>query len=82
MRVLLDENLDHALGKLLGPHNVATVTYMGWAGLWNGDLLEAAEKEGFQVFLTGDQTPPRHSSAFRHPTTDHQKPSAKNNCLH
>ena len=56
MRVLLDENLDHALRKLLGPHDVATVTYMGWAGLRNGELLQAAEKEGFDVFLTGDQT--------------------------
>jgi hypothetical protein len=54
--VLLDENLDHALRKLLGPHDVATVTYMGWAGLKNGELLQAAENEGFDVFLTGDQT--------------------------
>lgn len=33
MRVLLDENLDHALRKLLGRHDVVTVTYMGWAEL-------------------------------------------------
>lgn len=56
MRVLLDENLDHALRKLLGPHDVATVAYKGWAGLKNGELLQAAEDEGFDVFLTGDQT--------------------------
>ena len=56
MRVLLDENLDHALRKLLGPHDVATVTYMGWAGLKNGELPRAAEDRGFDVFLTGDQT--------------------------
>jgi hypothetical protein len=54
--VLLDENLDHALRKLLGPHDVSTVTYMGWAGLKNGELLQAAEDDGFAVFLTGDQT--------------------------
>lgn len=35
---------------------MVTVTYMGWAGLLNGALLQAAEKEGFEVFLTGDQT--------------------------
>jgi hypothetical protein len=56
VRVLLDENLDHALRKLLGPHDVVTVTYMGWAGLKNGELLQAAEANGFDVFLTGDQT--------------------------
>ena len=56
MKVLLDENLDHALRKLLGHHEVVTVTYMGWAGLSNGDLLQEAEANGFNVFLTGDQT--------------------------
>lgn len=56
MRVLLDENLDHALRKLLGPHEVVTVTYMGWTGLQNGALLNAAEDSGIDVLLTGDQT--------------------------
>ena len=56
MKVLLDENLDHALRKLLGPHEVVTVSYMGWAGMQNGALLRAAEESGMDVLLTGDQT--------------------------
>ena len=56
MRVLLDENLDHGLRKLLGRHEVVTVTFMGWAGLRNGELLRAAEDAGVEVLLTGDQT--------------------------
>ncbi len=56
MKVLLDENLDHALRKLLGQHEVVTVTWMGWAGLRNGELLRTAEDNGIDVFLTGDQT--------------------------
>ncbi len=56
MKVLLDENLDHALRNLLGQHEVVTVTYMGWAGLQNGELLQAAEDNGMDVLLTGDQT--------------------------
>ena len=56
MKVLLDENLDHALRKLLGHHEVVTVTYMGWTGLQNGALLRAAEESGMDVLLTGDQT--------------------------
>lgn len=56
MKVLLDENLDIALRKLLGPHEVVTVTYMGWTGLQNGALLQAAEESGIDVLLTGDQT--------------------------
>lgn len=56
MKVLLDENLDHALRRLLGQHEVVTVTYMGWTGLQNGALLRAAEDNGIDVLLTGDQT--------------------------
>jgi hypothetical protein len=56
VKVLLDENLDHALRTLLGQHDVVTVTYMGWTGLKNSELLRAAEDSGIEVFVTGDQT--------------------------
>ena len=56
MKVLLDENLDHALRPLLGTHDVFTTAYMGWAGLKNGELLRKAEDSGIEVLLTGDQT--------------------------
>lgn len=56
MKVLLDENLDHALRKLLGQHEVVTVTYMGWTGLKNGELLRTAEDNGIEVLVTGDRT--------------------------
>ncbi len=56
MKVLLDENLDHALRNLLAPHEVVTVAFTGWAGLKNGELLQTAEEQGIQVLLTGDTT--------------------------
>ena len=56
MKVLLDENLAHRLRKNLGPHEVFTVGYKGWAGLKNGELLRTAEENGIEVFLTGDRT--------------------------
>ncbi len=56
MKVLLDENLDHRLRRSLGAHDVFTAAYKGWAGLKNGKLLNAAEDDGFDVLLTGDQT--------------------------
>ena len=56
MKVLLDENLDHALRKLLGQHEIVTVAYMGWAGVQNGALLRIAEDNGIDVLLTGDQS--------------------------
>jgi predicted nuclease of predicted toxin-antitoxin system len=56
VKVLLDENLPHRLRQKLGSHEVFTVSYLGWAGLKNGELLKAAEDDGFGVFITGDQT--------------------------
>lgn len=56
MKVLLDENLDHALRHLLGQHEVVTAAWMGLAGLKNGELLKAAEDSGIHVLVTGDQT--------------------------
>jgi hypothetical protein len=56
VKVLLDENIDHGLRKLLGQHDVVTVTYMRWTGLKNGELLRIAEDSGIEVLLTGDQT--------------------------
>jgi hypothetical protein len=58
VKVLLDENLPHLLRNNLGPHKVFTVRYKGWAGLKNGELLTIAEEDGFDVFITGDQTLP------------------------
>ena len=56
MKVLLDENLPHGLRNHLPGHEVFTVHYQGWSGLKNGELVQTAENDGFEVFLTGDQT--------------------------
>ena len=53
MRLLLDENIP--LGPLLVGHSVATVRGLGWVGVQNGLLLDAAENEGFEVLVTADK---------------------------
>ncbi len=55
MKVLLDQNLDHRLRKHLS-HDVVTASYKGWEALKNGKPLDAAEQDGFDVFVTGDQS--------------------------
>jgi predicted nuclease of predicted toxin-antitoxin system len=55
MKVLLDENLPHRLRLVLPGHEVATVQYMGWAGIQNGQLLALAEANEFEVFVTADR---------------------------
>jgi predicted nuclease of predicted toxin-antitoxin system len=56
MKVLLDENLDHRLRTALTAYQVFTTSYKGWDGLKNGKLLDAAEQDGLDVLLTGDQS--------------------------
>ena len=56
MRVLLDENLDRRLRNHLGAHQVFTASYKKWDGLKNGQLIQVAEDDGFDVLVTGDQS--------------------------
>ena len=54
MRVLLDENLPHKLRQLFEDNiEVVTVSYRGWKGKRNGDLLRIAAAE-FDAFITMD----------------------------
>jgi predicted nuclease of predicted toxin-antitoxin system len=55
VRVLLDEQLPRQLARFLTGHDVRTVQQECWAGLKNGELLDAAEGAAFDVLLTGDQ---------------------------
>lgn len=55
MRLLLDECMPRGLRRDLHSHEVATVQSMGWAGLKNGALLQAAAEAGFAVLLTVDR---------------------------
>lgn len=54
MKILLDENIPHDLRPFLRHHETFTAAYLGWAGLKNGELLDAAEKALFDVLVTGD----------------------------
>jgi hypothetical protein len=54
MKLLLDENLPHVLRNELPGHACFTVSYMGWSGIENGELLRRATSEGFDAFLTKD----------------------------
>jgi predicted nuclease of predicted toxin-antitoxin system len=53
VNLLLDENLDWRLSRHLPGHVVESVALIGWAGLKNGALLEAAAKR-FDVLVTMD----------------------------
>ncbi|MBI2999578.1 MAG: hypothetical protein HYY46_14180 [Deltaproteobacteria bacterium] len=55
MRILFDQGTPMPLRTLLRSHQVETTFERGWSTLSNGDLLAAAEQEGFEVFVTTDK---------------------------
>ncbi|MCZ6624429.1 MAG: hypothetical protein O7B35_09425 [Deltaproteobacteria bacterium] len=55
MRILFDQGTPVPLRKLLNSHQVETAFERGWSTLTNGELLAAAEREGFEVFVTTDR---------------------------
>jgi predicted nuclease of predicted toxin-antitoxin system len=54
-RLLLDNNVSRHLVRPLRPHEAIHAATLGWAALSNGDLIRAAQAEGFSVIITCDQ---------------------------
>jgi hypothetical protein len=55
-RILFDHNVPSPLASFLRAYDIKLADDMGWAKFQNGQLLSAAEREGFHVLLSGDQT--------------------------
>jgi predicted nuclease of predicted toxin-antitoxin system len=55
LKILIDQNVSARLARLLPSHDVVHASRKGWAALTNGDLLTAAEVDGFEVMITADQ---------------------------
>ena len=58
-KVLLDENLPHEMRFYIPGHDVRTVRHMRWDGNGNGDLLNLAIDDEFDVMVTMDKRIPR-----------------------
>jgi hypothetical protein len=63
MRVLLDESVPKALGFAIEGHFVRTAQTAGFAGLLNGELMEAMKKAEYDVLITFDQNLPYQQNA-------------------
>jgi hypothetical protein len=54
VRVLFDQGTPVPLREFLAGHEITTAYERGWSTFKNGDLLDAAEFEGFDVLITTD----------------------------
>lgn len=55
MLILFDQGTPVPLRNALVGHTVRTAYEQGWSTLTNGELLRAAEAEGFEAFVTTDR---------------------------
>ena len=55
MRILFDNGTPRGVAIILQGHTVEETRSRGWDTLRNGELLDAAEAAGFEVFLTTDR---------------------------
>jgi hypothetical protein len=55
MKILFDQGTPVPLRRFLHPHHVDTVSERGWSTLQNGTLLQMAESNKYDVFVTTDR---------------------------
>ncbi len=55
MRILFDHGTPSGIAKALSGHEVTEAINRGWEKISNGELLAAAEEEGFDLLLTTDK---------------------------
>jgi hypothetical protein len=55
VRILLDESVPVQIRGALSRHQVSSAVEMGWQGIGNGELLDRAEADGFQLLIIADK---------------------------
>jgi predicted nuclease of predicted toxin-antitoxin system len=55
LKILFDQGTPVPLRKSLEGHSVSTAHEIGWSTLQNGELLNAAKNDSFDIFVTTDR---------------------------
>lgn len=55
MKILFDQGTPAPRRQHLSGHSVDTVSERDWSALSNGDLIDIAGREGYDVLVTTDQ---------------------------
>jgi hypothetical protein len=55
MKILFDQGTPAPLRRYLAGHSVDTAYERGWSNLSNGNLLDAMERDGYELLITTDQ---------------------------
>ena len=68
MRVLFDHGTPAPLRNLLDEHDIDLARERGWETRTNGDLLDLAESEGYDVLISTDKGSPISSTWWGEPS--------------
>jgi hypothetical protein len=55
LKILFDHGTPRPLRRELSGHSVDTAADKGWDRLANGDLIDIAEQDGYEILITTDQ---------------------------
>ncbi len=65
MKLLFDQGTPAPLRGHLPGHSVDTLAEKGWSEKSNGELLDLAEQEGYEILVTTDQSLPHQQNLAR-----------------
>ena len=65
MKLLFDQGTPAPLRRHLPGHSVDTLAEKGWSEKGNGELLDLAERDGYEVLVTTDQSLPHQQDLAR-----------------
>lgn len=66
MRILFDYDTPRPLRRYLTEHTIDTADEMGWARVRNGNLLDNAEGEGYEIMITADAAGIINPMSYKH----------------
>ena len=65
MKLLFDQGTPAPLRRYPPGHSVDTLAEKGWSAKGNGELLDFAERDGYEVLVTTDQSLPHQQNLAR-----------------
>ena len=65
MKLLFDQGTPAPLRRYLPGHSVDTLAEKGWSEKGNGELLDLAERDGYEILVTTDQSLPHQQNLAR-----------------
>ena len=65
MKLLFDQGTPAPLRRHLPGHSAATLAEKGWSEEGNGELLDLAERDAYEVLVTTDQSLPHQQNLAR-----------------